>query len=86
MHVFLCWQAKQKAYYDNKHKSSTCFSTGSIVLKKDFRRKRRRGGKLDYRWEGPFSVITKTLGKGLFELKEFNGLKVSSVCVLCRGI
>ena len=42
------------------------------VLKKDFT---RRGGKLDYRWEGPF-IITKSLGKGLYQLKEQNGSKV----------
>ena len=42
---------------------------------KDFRRKKRRGGKLDYRWEGPF-VITNNLGKGLFRLNQINGDKV----------
>ena len=45
------------------------------MLKYDFRRKKLRRGKLDYRWEGPF-VITKNLGKGLFELKQWKGVKV----------
>ena len=43
---------------------------------KDFRRKKRRGGKLDYHWKGPF-VITKNLGKGLFQLNELLGDKVN---------
>ena len=47
-----------------------------MVLKKDFTRKKRKGGKLDYRWEGPF-VITASLWKGLFKLKDLNGDKVS---------
>ena len=45
-------------------------------LRKDFRRKKRRGGKLDYHWKGPF-VITKNLGKGLFQLNELHGDKVN---------
>lgn len=68
-------QAKQKEYYDRKYGASSCFSVGSTVLKKDFKRKKRRGGKLDYRWQGPYT-ITASLGKGLFRLKEISGGKV----------
>ena len=39
----------------------------------------RKGGKLDYRWQGPY-IITAALGKGLFQLKELNGDKVDSSC------
>ena len=49
-------QKKQKLYYDQKHGAGACFSVGATVLKKDFRRKKRHGGKLDYRWEGPFQI------------------------------
>ncbi len=65
-------QAKQKEYYDQKHGAASCFGVGSVVLKKDFRRKKRRGRKLDYRWLGPYT-ITESLGKSLFQLKEING-------------
>ena len=68
-------QAKQKLYYDQKHGAASCFGVGSVVLLKDFTRKRRRGGKFDYRWKGPFT-ITGSLGKGLFKLKEVQGDKV----------
>ena len=68
-------QQKQKEYYDRKHDASSCYSVGDEVLKRDFRRKKRRGGKLDFRWQGPF-VITASLGKGLFKLKESDGEKV----------
>lgn len=73
-------QAKQKKYYDEKFCASSCFSVGSTVLKKDFTRRKRRGGKLDYRWLGPYT-ITAALGKGLFQLKELKGDKVSSFCI-----
>lgn len=56
-------QQKQKQYYDMKHGAATCFTVGDAVLKKDFKREKCRGGKLDRRWEGPF-VSTASLGKG----------------------
>uniref|UniRef100_A0A1X7VXK0 Uncharacterized protein n=1 Tax=Amphimedon queenslandica TaxID=400682 RepID=A0A1X7VXK0_AMPQE len=31
--------AKQKSYYDRKHKYAACFTIGSNVIMKDFRRK-----------------------------------------------
>ena len=72
-------QAKQEKYYDEKFGASSCFRVGSTVLKKDFTRKKRKGGKPDYRWQGPY-IITVALGKGLFQLKELNGDKVDSSC------
>ena len=77
-------QKKQKEYYDRKHGAASCFTVGSTVLKKDFRRKKRKGGKLDYRWEGPYT-ITASHGKGLYQLKEVNGDKVCYTCS-CRCI
>lgn len=38
-------QRKQKEYYDLKHGAATCFNVGSVVLKEDFTRKKRRVGK-----------------------------------------
>ena len=67
---------KQKQYYDSKHNASLCYTVGSLVWKKDFLRKKRRGGKLDYPWMGPFMIV-KSLGKGLFKLQEVNGKKAS---------
>ena len=67
-------QIKQKNHYDRKHGAQS-FSIGSVVVMKDFTRKKRRGGKLDLRWKGPF-VITASLGRGLYKLKEVNGSKV----------
>ena len=73
-------QRKQKLYYDQKHAAGDLFTVGSLVLKKDFRRKRRRGGKMDYRWQGPFA-ITAVLGKGLYSLKERDGDLVLNKCM-----
>ena len=50
-------QEKQKNIYDRKHSNPPKFDIGIKVLKKDFRRKRRAGGCLDYRWPSPFKVI-----------------------------
>ena len=72
-------QSKQNQYYDQKFGTGSCFSVGSAVTMKDFKRKKREGGKLDNRWLGPYT-ITKALGKGLYELKEQKGDKV------CAGL
>lgn len=40
-----------------------------MVLKKDFIRRKRKGGKLDDRWLGPYA-ISKDLGKGFFALSD----------------
>ena len=47
-------QKKQKMYYDMKHGAASCFKVGSRVFLKDFTRKKRKGGKLDNRWLGPY--------------------------------
>ena len=57
-------QDKQKADYDRKHANPTVYKVGSKVLAKDFLRRKRKEGKLDYRWLGPY-VIMKNLGKGM---------------------
>ena len=74
-------QRKQKEHYDLKHGAASCFNVGSVVLKKDFTRKKRKGGKLDYRWQGLY-VISASLGKGLFKLKELSGDKVSCSIII----
>ena len=65
-------QKKQKLHYDGKHGAGDLYTDGSEVLKKDFRRKKRQGSKLDYLQLGRF-MITATLGNGLYCLKEVNG-------------
>lgn len=42
-------QAKQKEQY-RKHTLAGSFTTGALVLKKDFTQSKRHGGALDYRW------------------------------------
>ena len=38
---------------------------------KDYEMKKRKGGKMDYRWLGPY-IIEKSHGKGLYALKVAN--------------
>ena len=64
-------QKKQKEIYDRKHHHPEVFSIGAVVLKKDFLRKKRKGGKLDAKWVGPYK-FAKSLGKGLYRLKCVN--------------
>lgn len=73
-------QEKQKQTYDRKHcTSSEIYCVGSAVLKKDFIRKKRKGGKLDSTWVGPYT-ITRVLGKGLYRLESFN----NPPTIICR--
>lgn len=44
-------------------------------MKKDFLRKKRKGGKLDSKWLGPYT-ITATLGKGFYSLQLITDPKV----------
>ena len=61
-------QKRQKEQYDRKHSNPEVFAVGSLVLKKDFTRKKRAGGKLDHRWIGPYQ-ISCALGRGLYRLQ-----------------
>ena len=61
-------QAKQKAAYDQRHCHPQVFKVGALVLKKDFTRKKRKGGKLDSKWEGPYEIVC-SLGCGLYRLQ-----------------
>eukprot|EP00731_Ephydatia_muelleri_P007349 Em0003g1597a len=53
--------------YDRKHYNPDVFEPGSIVLKKDFRRKKHAGGKQDFTWLGPYRIV-KSLGRGLYRI------------------
>ena len=54
------------------------YQVGALVLKKDFRRKKRKGGKLDDRWLGPY-MISKDLGKGFYSLSDEKEVTVNVV-------
>ena len=57
-------QKKQKLLYDRKHGTAKGFIVGDKVLKKDFLKKKRAGGKLDTRFVGRY-IVTSVIGKGL---------------------
>ena len=82
-------QEKQKKYYDSKLGAGASFKLNAVVLKKDFLRSKRKGGKLDPKWLGPYR-ISKLLGKGLYSLthsqnghavKRVNGMHLKMYCV-----
>ena len=50
------------------------FAVGTIVLKKDFRRKKRKGGCLDHKWVGPFRIV-KDVGKGFYSIQNVDNGK-----------
>ena len=58
-------QARQKGQYDKKHHDPEIFAEGALVLKKDMTCKKRAGGKMDYKWIGPYRIV-KSMGKGLY--------------------
>ena len=71
-------QEKQKAVYDKKHSCPEVYKVGSVVLKKDFTRKKRKGGKLDMKWLGPFRIVG-SLGRGLYRLEEIASKRIVPV-------
>ena len=70
-------QKEQKYYYDLKHSKPSVFAVGSKVLLKDLTRKKRRGGKLDTKWRGPYRII-RDVGKGIYWLA-LPALKIKKV-------
>ena len=62
-------QLKQKENYDQKHAKPERFQVNQVVLKKDFTRKKTKGGKLKERYLGPYT-ITKVLPHGTYELAD----------------
>ncbi|KAL5479365.1 hypothetical protein EMCRGX_G022879 [Ephydatia muelleri] len=69
-------QIKYKKQYDKKHAKPSEFYIGQLVLKKDFTRKKTKGGKLSFRYVGPFT-ITRVKSRGVYELCSDDG-KVTS--------
>ena len=63
-------QKVQKETYDRKHQSAV-FDVGSKVLLENTAQKQRKGGKMNPLWLGPY-IISKDLGKGLYELSDSN--------------
>ena len=64
-------QREQKELYDSKHNPNE-LQVGTTVLKENTRQKQRKGGKMDDRWLGPYS-INRCIGKGVYELKNMKG-------------
>lgn len=63
-------QSRQK-----KHSNPEVFSTGSLVLMKDCKRKKRARGKMDHKWLGPYEII-RVKGKGLYSIENVEDKKV----------
>ena len=43
---YQCTREAKGSLYDKKHSKPECFKKGELVLKKDFTRKKRKGGNL----------------------------------------
>ena len=69
-------QLKQKEAYDKKHAAPERFQVDCLVLKKDFTRKKVKGGKLKNHYVGPY-VITKALPHGVYELVDLKNKEVT---------
>lgn len=69
-------QMKRKENYDAKHSKPNCFQEGEKVLKKDFTRKKRKGGKLVHWFPGPFTI--KKLPHGVYQFTSHDGKDVRS--------
>jgi len=66
-------QKRQKQAYDRKHHDPATFKVGALVLRKDMKWKKQAGGKMDFKWQGPYKVV-KSVGKGIFQILNTNDL------------
>ena len=66
--MFITILEKTEGTYDRKHSCGFDFKKGATVLRKDFLRKKRKGGKLDAKWLGSYTIIA-SLGKGFYSLQ-----------------
>ena len=60
------------------------FRIGTKVLLKKMKNSHRMGGKLDAKWDGPYTVEAK-LSKGCYQLRSKNGIvlkKLYNCCLL----
>ena len=64
-------QKVQKEHYDEKHQPQH-IEPGTEVLLENTKQKQRKGGKLDPKWLGPYTV-NRDLGKGVYELQNSHG-------------
>ena len=62
-------QARQKEAYDKKRHNPETFKVGALVLRKDMKRKKQAGGKLDFKWLGPYTIV-KSMGRGLYQIQD----------------
>ncbi len=69
-------QEIQKHYYDIKRANPKMFNVDQLVLLKDFRRKKRKGGKLNSKYVGPFKII-RARGKGVYYIENVASGQVS---------
>ena len=70
-------QQRHKDSYDRRHNtSSTGIQLNDKVLLKNSKHDSRKGGKLEVRWTGPYSII-ECRGKGCFKLRNTDGHQVS---------
>jgi len=71
-----------KELYDRKHQPDE-LPDGSLVLVVNTAQKQCKGGKLCPAWLGPYS-INKHLGKGVYELKDQDGVIVRKKAIISR--
>ena len=64
-------QKNQKETYDRKHLPEE-LPVGTEVLLENTAQQQRKGGKMDPVWLGPYT-ISKSMGKGVYELKNSDG-------------
>ena len=62
-------QKRQKEAFDKKHANPERYRVGQLVLKKDHTRKKRKGGKLETRFLGPYTIC-RVLTRGVYMLRD----------------
>ena len=80
-------KTSQRKHYNRNHASPAVYQVGATVLVKDFLRHKRKEGKIDYHWLGPYVI----LGKGTQLAFQFCSLNYiiygyASPCHVCMNV
>ena len=69
--------SKYKAYYDKKHEAGKALEIGTLVMNRNLihgeGKSGRKGGKMDYKYMGPYIIINVDAKKSIYTLADLEG-------------
>ena len=66
-------QSDQKSYYDKRHQGSAPLEVGTKVMRRNMEHSGRKGGKMDYQFYGPYTIVDVDKDKSKYTLQTETG-------------